>query len=156
MVPSDKISTVLLFLNSLHRKDLETLEKCFNPRGTFQDILPNGTIVKSSSELLKLHIGFIQNKATGFRPFDWTRNNTNQNIIRSEDRSFIENDLESLIEFDSGYFCRVAAEVDRPTDFREVNSEVARYYMHLGLLIKNDFLIHVQNTPFNPLVRDPR
>jgi hypothetical protein len=82
---------------------------------------------------------------TGFRP----RNGDN--------RRFEEGDLEAVMESDdsSCAFFRVAAEVDRPSDFRETNSGVVRLYMHLGVLIKHGVVVHIQNTLFDPSKPDP-
>ena len=155
MSPIIKNLKALQFLNALHNKNTDALKACFDPIGSFQDVLPNGTIVKSSSELLKLHVGFIQSASTGFRPFDWEREFNDLNAGHSENREFYHDDLDSMIEFESGYFCRVAAEVDRPIDFNVIDSKVARYYMYLGILVKDEFIVHVQNTLFNPMIQGP-
>lgn len=145
----EKLGEVALrFLNSLHDKNSSALEHCLALSGLFQDVLPNGTVVKSSAELMQLHIGFMQANQTGFRPF-------NRDIVAGEWRRFTYSDFEYFIAFESGYFCRVAAEVDRPVDFRIVESDVAKYYMHLGILIKDNVVVHVQNTPFDPKIQAP-
>jgi len=133
----------LKFFNAMHEKNHDALASCLGTQ--FQDVLPNGTVVKSKEHLLSLHTQFMADPKTGFRP-------------RSGDnRRFEEADLEAVVESDDGSFgfYRIAAEVDRPTDFREANSSVVRLYMYLGVLIRHGEVVHIQNTLFDPSKSEP-
>lgn len=132
MTNSEQIA--LGFLNALHTKSHDSLAVYLG--SPFQDVLPNGTIVKSAEQLLDLHVHFMADERTGFRPKN------------GEHRFFTHADFGFTREADDGScgFYRITAEVDRPVDFREVNSDIIRLYMHLGIFVKGLLVEHVQNT----------
>ena len=136
MTLSSASAAALKFFNAMHHKNSNQLESCLG--APFQDVLPDGTVVKSASELLALHVRFMRDPKTAFRPFG------------GEKREFGSSDLEASYESTDGScgFFRVAAEVDRPEDFLDDESPIVRRYMFLGVFLKNGLVEHIQNTLF--------